>query len=142
MLTAKWQTCVQSHFKSGYPEVIQHSQHIFKKLLNPQLQNPLVKDIHTISAAENTEGDIFEKNIAKPNAHPVPIEVQSALDQANLKIVHCANFQTSIQTLRTLLRFPLHYCSLPFPLSLHTHYVTVPICSIIPRLLLYMTPLY
>jgi len=32
-------------------------------------------DVHTISAAENTEGDIFEKNIAKPHAHPVPIEV-------------------------------------------------------------------
>ena len=30
------------------------------------------------------------------------------------------------QILGTLLRFPLHYCSLLVPLSLHTYYVTVP----------------
>ena len=52
-------------------------------------------DIHAISGAKNTEGDIFE-NVTEPHARPVPIEIRSALDQANLKVVHRANFQTSI----------------------------------------------
>ena len=69
--------------KSGCPEVIQHSRHIFEKLLNSQLRDSLVTDIHAISGAENTEGDIFE-NVTEPHARPVDTRSSSLPSQHRL----------------------------------------------------------
>ena len=72
--------------KSGCPEVIQHSRHIFEKLLSPLGQDSLC----TTSIAED-EDDVDERH-----ARPIPSEIQTALARANLKVPSRAIFQTSI----------------------------------------------
>lgn len=82
--------------KSGCPEAIQHCKLFVDRLLNPQLRDSLVTDIHAISAPEEAEADFFEGFDGQ--AHPVPAEIRAALHSANL----CAPSRVALQTYITI----------------------------------------
>ena len=68
--------------KLGCPEAVQHCKPFFDRLLNPQIQDSLVTNIHTISA--KAEADFFE-GLDEQVTHPVPAEICAALNSAKIK---------------------------------------------------------
>jgi len=73
--------------KSGCPEAIQHCKVFFDKLLNPQVRDSLVTDIHSISAVED---DCFGEDLDEQNACPIPAKIRVAISHANLNVPSCA----------------------------------------------------
>jgi hypothetical protein len=70
--------------KSGCPEVVQHCKDFFDELLNPQARNSLT-DIHSISATEEAETNVFEVP-DEQIARPIPAEIRNALNSASLNL--------------------------------------------------------
>lgn len=85
-------------FKSGCPEVIQHSKTFFDKLLDPQVQGSLVTDIHMLSAVEKT-GSFSSDDLDEQTARPIPAEIHDAINSANLIVPSRAILQTYITIL-------------------------------------------
>ena len=87
-------------FKSGCPEVIQHSEVFFNRLLNPQVQDSLVTDIHALSATDDAGFDSFE-DLDEQTSRPIPAEVHDAINSKNLNLPSRTVLQTHI-TIRGL----------------------------------------
>ena len=85
-------------FKSGCPEVIQHSKVFFDRLLNPQVRDSLVAGTHALSATNHhADIDSFEDlDEDEQTARPIPAEVHDAINSKNLNLPSRAILQTYI----------------------------------------------